>query len=85
MIACAENLVDSSEDRIQRETTAEAEWTAKEERSLVRKLDLRVLLPCCVIYFFAYVDRGNLYVPFDLHANGLGELTTCLAEGMSRY
>jgi hypothetical protein len=55
-------FTDSSEDRIQRETTAEAEWTAEEERALVRKLDLRVLFPCCFIYFLAYVDRGNLYV-----------------------
>jgi hypothetical protein len=26
----------------------------------VRKLDLRVLLPCCIIYFLAYLDRANL-------------------------
>ncbi|KAI4853935.1 hypothetical protein E4T44_00537 [Aureobasidium sp. EXF-8845] len=50
----------SSEDRIQAQTRAEPEWTEEEERALVRRLDLRVLLPCCIIYFLAYVDRGNL-------------------------
>lgn len=61
----AKEATDSSEDRIQRETTAEAEWTVDEERALVRKLDFRVLFPCCFIYFLAYVDRGNLYVQSD--------------------
>ncbi|KAK4552275.1 hypothetical protein LTR86_010445 [Recurvomyces mirabilis] len=51
---------DSSEDRIQAQTTSPREWTEQEERALVRRLDLRVLLPCCIAYFLAYVDRGNL-------------------------
>ncbi|KAK5675706.1 hypothetical protein LTS10_011806 [Elasticomyces elasticus] len=51
---------DSSEDRIQNQTRGALEWTEQEERALVRKLDLRCLFPCCIIYFLAYVDRGNL-------------------------
>lgn len=39
-------MVDTSEDRIERLNTGEPDWEAKEERALVRKLDLRVLLPC---------------------------------------
>jgi hypothetical protein len=37
-----------------------SDWDAAEERRLVRKLDLRVMLPCCIIYFLAYLDRANL-------------------------
>jgi hypothetical protein len=39
-------MVDTSEDRIERLNTMEPDWEAKEERALVRKLDLRVLFPC---------------------------------------
>lgn len=45
---------DSSEDRVNR-VAVQQDWTAAEERALVRKLDLRVLLPCCIVYFFAYL------------------------------
>lgn len=38
----------------------EPEWTKAEERALIRKLDFRVLFPCCVVYFLAYMDRANL-------------------------
>ena len=31
-----------------------------EEPRLVRKLDMRVLLPCCIVYFLAYLDRANM-------------------------
>ncbi|KFY99852.1 hypothetical protein V500_01249 [Pseudogymnoascus sp. VKM F-4518 (FW-2643)] len=51
---------DSSEDRVQNATLAAPDWTNEEERALLWKLDLRVLLPCCIIYFLAYLDRGNL-------------------------
>ncbi|KFZ20756.1 hypothetical protein V502_03000 [Pseudogymnoascus sp. VKM F-4520 (FW-2644)] len=50
----------SSEDRVQNATLAAPDWTKEEERALLWKLDLRVLLPCCIIYFLAYLDRGNL-------------------------
>lgn len=33
----------------------EQDWDAKEEAALVRKLDLRVLFPCCLVYFVACV------------------------------
>jgi hypothetical protein len=39
---------------------AEKDWSDEEERALVRKLDVRVLLPCCIIYFLAYLDRANM-------------------------
>ena len=35
------------------------DWTPAEERALVRKLDMRVLFPCCILYFLAYLDRAN--------------------------
>jgi hypothetical protein len=40
--------------------TVVEDWTAAEERALVRKLDLRVLFPCCIVYFLAYLDRANM-------------------------
>ncbi|KAK8087373.1 hypothetical protein PG994_002347 [Apiospora phragmitis] len=55
----ANGLHVSSEDRVA-ETTVEPDWSSEEERRLVRRLDLGVLLPCCLIYFFAYLDRANI-------------------------
>ncbi|RFU26180.1 hypothetical protein B7463_g10159, partial [Scytalidium lignicola] len=49
----------SSEDRAVRLAVV-SDWDAAEERRLVRKLDMRVMLPCCIIYFLAYMDRANL-------------------------
>jgi len=40
--------------------TTVQDWDAAEERRLVRKLDFRVLLPCCIVYFLVYLDRANL-------------------------
>ncbi|KAK8038687.1 hypothetical protein PG993_007098 [Apiospora rasikravindrae] len=57
----ANGLHDSSEDRVAK-ITVEADWSAEDERNLVRRLDLRVLFPCCVIYFFAYLGRSTLTV-----------------------
>lgn len=50
---------DSSEDRVLN-AVIEQDWTDAEERRLVRKIDMRVLLPCFVIYILAYLDRSNL-------------------------
>ncbi|XDG05413.1 hypothetical protein ABKA04_005028 [Annulohypoxylon sp. FPYF3050] len=36
------------------------EWSAKEEKELVRKLDWKVCLWACVMFFGLQVDRGNL-------------------------
>ncbi|KAF2164820.1 hypothetical protein M409DRAFT_24725 [Zasmidium cellare ATCC 36951] len=36
------------------------DWSVAEERALVRKLDFRVLFPCCILYFLAYLDRANM-------------------------
>ncbi|KAK8133515.1 hypothetical protein PG984_005527 [Apiospora sp. TS-2023a] len=52
-------IADSSEDRAAK-TTVETDWSVEEERRLVRKLDFRVLFPCCLVYFFAYLDRANI-------------------------
>jgi hypothetical protein len=38
----------------------ELEWTAAEERRIVRKLDWHVCLWACVMFFALQVDRGNL-------------------------
>ncbi|KAL2067353.1 hypothetical protein VTL71DRAFT_1778 [Oculimacula yallundae] len=51
---------DSSEDKIEENTALPAQWTAKEESILVRKLDMRVLFPCTIVYFLAYLDRANI-------------------------
>jgi hypothetical protein len=37
--------------------SAVKDWDDEEERRLVRKLDMRVLFPCCIVYFLAYLDR----------------------------
>ncbi|KAJ5808355.1 hypothetical protein N7474_009624 [Penicillium riverlandense] len=55
-----DGVYDTSEDRIEAMNAVEQDWEAKEERALVRKLDFRVLLPCCLVYFMAYLDRANL-------------------------
>ena len=49
---------DSGEDRVQANAVAEQDWTVEEERTLVRKLDLRVLFPCCIVYFLAYLAKS---------------------------
>ncbi|KIW47782.1 uncharacterized protein PV06_00445 [Exophiala oligosperma] len=38
----------------------ERDWTAAQEKALVRKLDLHIMIPCCIIYVLAYLDRSNL-------------------------
>ncbi|ETN40918.1 uncharacterized protein HMPREF1541_05198 [Cyphellophora europaea CBS 101466] len=50
---------DASQDRAE-EVNAVKDWSEAEERRLVRKLDLRVLFPCCIVYFLAYLDRANM-------------------------
>ena len=49
----------SSQDRVEH-VNALNDWDEAEERALVRKLDLRVLFPCCIVYFLAYLDRANM-------------------------
>ncbi|KAH8879722.1 MFS general substrate transporter [Thozetella sp. PMI_491] len=50
----------SGEDRAENNALAVRDWTDEEEKALVRKLDMRVLLPCFIIYVLAYMDRSNL-------------------------
>ncbi|KAG8750415.1 hypothetical protein FRC12_012891 [Ceratobasidium sp. 428] len=37
-----------------------ATWTEAEERSIVRKIDLRIMIWCCVMFFALQLDRGNI-------------------------
>ncbi|RPA85531.1 MFS general substrate transporter [Ascobolus immersus RN42] len=37
-----------------------AQWTEKEEKQLVRKLDLRICAWCCLMFFALQLDRGNI-------------------------
>ena len=53
-------MQDTAEDRIERLTVETSDWSAAEERRLVRKLDCRVVVPCCIMYILAYLDRSNL-------------------------
>ncbi|KAI0869085.1 MFS general substrate transporter [Hypoxylon argillaceum] len=39
---------------------ATLEWTAEEEKRIIRKLDWRVCLWACIMFFALQVDRGNL-------------------------
>ncbi|KAJ9616416.1 hypothetical protein H2200_000134 [Cladophialophora chaetospira] len=55
----ARHHVANREDTLEHAATVQ-DWEADEERRLVRKLDTRVLLPCCIIYFLAYLDRANM-------------------------
>ncbi|KAJ9634439.1 hypothetical protein H2204_006264 [Knufia peltigerae] len=54
-----DGIHDSSQDRVEH-VAAIQDWDAAEEAALVRKIDLRVLLPCCIVYFLAYLDRANM-------------------------
>ncbi|KND02532.1 uncharacterized protein SPPG_09076 [Spizellomyces punctatus DAOM BR117] len=37
-----------------------ASWTAEEEKKLVRKIDLRIMLFVCLMFFALQLDRGNI-------------------------
>ncbi len=39
------------------QVNALVDWEPDEEARLLRKLDLRVLLPCCIVYFLAYLGE----------------------------
>ncbi|KAI9011633.1 major facilitator superfamily domain-containing protein [Hyaloraphidium curvatum] len=38
----------------------EGDWSAEEERRIVRKMDNRILLPCFIMMFLGYLDRQNM-------------------------
>ena len=52
-----------------------AMWTEVEERSLIRRLDIRVCAWCCLMFFALQLDRGNIVQALsdnmlkDLHIN----------------
>ncbi|KAG5920256.1 hypothetical protein E4U42_006256, partial [Claviceps africana] len=37
-----------------------AKWTDEEEKNLVRKLNWKIALPACVMFFALQLDRGNI-------------------------
>ncbi|KAK5050607.1 hypothetical protein LTR84_003889 [Exophiala bonariae] len=37
-----------------------ATWTQEEEKALIRKLDWRIALPACIMFFALQLDRGNI-------------------------
>ncbi|THY89007.1 retrograde regulation protein 2 [Aureobasidium pullulans] len=37
-----------------------ASWTSEEEKALVRRLDWRIALPACIMFFAIQLDRGNI-------------------------
>ena len=49
----------------------EAEWTEKEEKQVIRKLDLRICTWACLMFFALQLDRGN--IAQALTDNFLGE------------
>jgi hypothetical protein len=75
-------IPESSQDKAEH-VSAIQDWDDAEERRLLRKIDLRVLLPCCIVYFFAYLDRANMgfaavmqagtpaNIEEDLHLHGI--------------
>ncbi len=50
--------IDSYESKHRWDPTAE--WTEKEERQIVRKLDLRICSWVCLMFFALQLDRGNI-------------------------
>lgn len=36
------------------------DWSPEEERAFVRKLDIRLLPACFMVFLLAYIDRGNI-------------------------
>lgn len=56
----AEQYPIETDDGIMTRQEAQLLVDPKAERALVRKLDIRVLLPIAVIFFWAFVDRVNI-------------------------
>ncbi|RMZ77255.1 hypothetical protein DV738_g4534, partial [Chaetothyriales sp. CBS 135597] len=38
----------------------DAVWTPEEEKALIRRLDWRIALPACIMFFALQLDRGNI-------------------------
>ena len=49
-----------AEEDFEEKPLVEQDWTKDEEAKLRRKLDFRVMFPCCFIFFLAVLDRSNV-------------------------
>ena len=56
----SEQLHDGTKDETMTKDQAQSLVDPRRENALVRKLDLRVLLPIAVIFFWAFIDRVNI-------------------------
>jgi len=54
------NLYEDAQYESREAFDPEIEWTAAEEKSLVRRLDWHVCLWACVMFFALQLDRGNI-------------------------
>ncbi len=54
------NIYEETKYECRHEFDPSAEWTPQEEKRLVRKLDVRVCLWACIMFFSLQLDRGNL-------------------------
>lgn len=54
------NLYESTKYESRGAFDPEFEWTKEEEKSVLRKIDLRVALTACIMFIGLQVDRGNL-------------------------
>jgi hypothetical protein len=54
------NLYEEAQYECREAFDAEIEWTAAEEKSLVRRLDWHVCLWACIMFFALQIDRGNI-------------------------
>lgn len=64
----------------------DATWTPEEEQKLVRTLDWRIALACCLMFFALQLDRGNITQALsDNMLKNLGLTTNDYNNGMSVF
>ncbi|KAI8852341.1 major facilitator superfamily domain-containing protein [Chytridium lagenaria] len=63
------------------------DWTVEEERAVLRKIDMRVVPMCLILYLFSFLDRvniGNARV-IGLNRTGLGNMERDLGMSGNDY
>lgn len=50
----------SPQPSVKQTETVESEFTFQEQKSIIKRIDLRVTVVCGVIYLISLLDRGNL-------------------------